>query len=41
MSKDAKKKKYKEKEIVVILLLKRKELKFLFMGLDCLNRNSF
>lgn len=29
----------KEKEIVVILLLGRTELKFLFMGIDCLNWN--
>lgn len=43
MSKDAKKKKKKtkEKEIVVILLLGRTELKFLFMGIDCLNWNLF
>ena len=27
------------KEIVVILLLRRTELKFLFMGIDCLNWN--
>lgn len=31
----------KEKEIVVILLLGRTELKFLFMGIDCLNWNLF
>jgi len=42
MSKDAKKRKQnKEKEIVVILLLERTELKFLFMGIDCLNWNFF
>ena len=31
----------KEKEIVVILLLGRTELKFLFMGIGCLNWNLF
>lgn len=42
MSGDAKKNNNnKEKEIVVILLLGRTELKFLFMGIDCLNWNLF
>ena len=41
MQKKKQNKANKEKEIVVILLLERTELKFLFMGIDCLNWNLF